>query len=196
MTITRRELLTKGAVAGAIVWSVPMIESVTARAAAQSGSTGAFNCSWAILVWYVPGGANVDSGTFYVNGWMGEGSNGGCSQGNNNKYNDVVTTWLDGADGSTKITVDFTDAKQVTITDPSNGYFITIPLPGGTGSLVSGGGTPGDCTSTGLTQSGQQFTVSGTAEFIAAIAFGPDPVNESPGSSTQTINYPSSCSSS
>jgi hypothetical protein len=51
--INRRELIKKSAVAGAVVWSAPVIESVTSRAAAASGrctSMATFSASYVFVV--------------------------------------------------------------------------------------------------------------------------------------------------
>lgn len=49
--LSRRDLIKKGAVAGAIVWTVPMIETVPAYAA--TGSTISTACSYFVLVYTV-----------------------------------------------------------------------------------------------------------------------------------------------
>lgn len=56
--LSRRDLIKKGAVAGAIVWTVPMIESVPAYAA--TGSTISTACSWFMLVYTVGGVTYAD----------------------------------------------------------------------------------------------------------------------------------------
>ncbi|HET6874732.1 MAG TPA: hypothetical protein VFH70_08140, partial [Acidimicrobiales bacterium] len=66
--ISRRDLIKKGAVAGAVFWSVPVIESITSRAAAQSGCV-TFNASWIYVIWkyngvyYYTGYSKGDSGS-------------------------------------------------------------------------------------------------------------------------------------
>lgn len=51
--INRRDLIKKGAAAGAIIWAVPMIESVPAYAA--TGSTVSSACSYFVLVYTING---------------------------------------------------------------------------------------------------------------------------------------------
>ena len=73
--ISRREIIKKGAVAGAVFWSAPVIESVVSRAAAQSNqctSTATFNASYIFVVFQV-------GSTIYFSGFA---QGGGCdSQG-------------------------------------------------------------------------------------------------------------------
>lgn len=62
--ISRRDLIKKSAVAGAVFWSVPVIESVTSRAAAQSTgcSSANFSASWIYVVYtYTSGGVTTTS---------------------------------------------------------------------------------------------------------------------------------------
>lgn len=56
--ISRRDLIKKGAVAGAIVWTIPMIETVPAYAA--GGSTISTACSYFVLVYTYQGNTYAD----------------------------------------------------------------------------------------------------------------------------------------
>ena len=77
--ISRRDLIKKGAVAGAVFWSVPVIESVTSRAAAQSGCVS-FNASWIYVVYTVAGHPNQ----YFFTGFSAADSGGGsCTPGSN-----------------------------------------------------------------------------------------------------------------
>ncbi|HWG73774.1 MAG TPA: hypothetical protein VG184_06940 [Acidimicrobiales bacterium] len=82
--ISRRDVIKKGAVAGAILWSAPVIESVTSRAAAGSHSctsTGSFNASYVFVVF-----TNTVNGvtTTYFTGI----NSSGCGQQNANNQGD------------------------------------------------------------------------------------------------------------
>lgn len=57
--ISRRDLIKKGAVAGAIVWTVPFIESVPAYAQTTSNVTS--NCSYFLLVYTVTVGVTTNT---------------------------------------------------------------------------------------------------------------------------------------
>jgi hypothetical protein len=82
--IDRRSLIKKGAVAGAIIWAVPMIESVPAYAA--TGSTISSACSYFVLVYTVNGVTYADRVT----------STGSC--GGNTTSGDVTWCWMCGTD--------------------------------------------------------------------------------------------------
>lgn len=69
--ISRRDLIKKGAVAGAVFWSVPVIESITSRAAAQSGCV-TFNASWIYVIWKY-------NGTYYYTGYKQGDSGSTCT---------------------------------------------------------------------------------------------------------------------
>lgn len=74
---SRRDLIKKGAVAGAIFWSAPVIESVTSRAAAQSNqctSTGTFNASYVFVV-FTYGGNTYFTGFKQNEGCGTQGAN-------------------------------------------------------------------------------------------------------------------------
>lgn len=73
--ISRRDLIKKGAVAGAVFWSVPVIESITSRAAAQSGCV-TFNASWLYVVY-------TYGGTTYFTGFSKADTTGSCTPGAN-----------------------------------------------------------------------------------------------------------------
>lgn len=86
--ISRRDLIKKGAVAGAVIWTVPMIESVPAYAA--TGSTLSTTCSYFVLVYTINGaGPYADR----------VGSSGAC--GGNTTSHDVQWCWI--GPGSTDI---------------------------------------------------------------------------------------------
>lgn len=72
--ISRRDLIKKGAVAGAIVWTVPFIESVPAYAA--TGSTVNSACSYFILVYTVTNGGQTATYADRI------GSDGSCNGSN------------------------------------------------------------------------------------------------------------------
>jgi hypothetical protein len=59
--ISRRDVLKKGAVAGAVFWAVPVIESVTS--AASAGSSSFVTCSFSFVVW-------EKAGVTYVSGFQ------------------------------------------------------------------------------------------------------------------------------
>ncbi len=69
--ISRRDLIKKGAVAGAVFWSVPVIESVTSRAAAQSGCVS-FNASWLYVIY-------TYNGVTYYTGFSKADTTGQCT---------------------------------------------------------------------------------------------------------------------
>jgi hypothetical protein len=73
----RRDLIKKGAVAGAIIWAVPMIESVPAYA--STGSTVSSACSFFVLVYTVNGAGP------YADRVSSDGSCGGNSTNNDLK---------------------------------------------------------------------------------------------------------------
>jgi hypothetical protein len=80
--IGRRDLIKKGAVAGAIIWAVPMIESVPAYAATGSNISSA--CSYFVLVYTFDGVTYADRVT----------SSGSC--GGNTTSHDVKWCWICG----------------------------------------------------------------------------------------------------
>lgn len=60
--LSRRDLIKKGAVAGAVIWTIPMIESVPAYA--STGSTISTACSYFVLVYTVFDPATQTSTTY------------------------------------------------------------------------------------------------------------------------------------
>jgi hypothetical protein len=68
--ISRRDILKKGAIAGAVFWSVPVIESVTSAASATSGcpAAGALQISGAAVIYTVAGSSTVYWAAFAANG--------------------------------------------------------------------------------------------------------------------------------
>jgi hypothetical protein len=74
--ISRRNLLKKSAAAGAVFWAVPVIESVTSRAAAASGCAS-FNNSWIYVVY------SNNGGVFFSGFSKGDGGAGSCTAASN-----------------------------------------------------------------------------------------------------------------
>lgn len=83
--ISRRDLIKKGAVAGAVFWSVPVIESVTSAAAAASGGCVTFNASWLYVVY-------TYNGITYFSGFSKGDATGSCTPGSNPTSHGTFTT--------------------------------------------------------------------------------------------------------
>lgn len=68
--ISRRDILKKGAIAGAVFWSVPVIESVTSAASATSGCppNASLQISGAAVIYTVAGSSTVYWTAFASNG--------------------------------------------------------------------------------------------------------------------------------
>jgi hypothetical protein len=142
--------LKKSAVAGAVFWSVPVIESITSAAAAAS-PTGPITCSWAYVVY-----ADA-SGNIFVAGYQHTGATNDChSYGTNNLA--VSTATATHAGNSYAFTLN--------VGPPGSGPFqVTYSVNGG--SLIHGVQPP-DCTS--LTQSGNTVTAAPGVTILAWFA--------------------------
>jgi hypothetical protein len=148
--ISRRAVIVNGAVGAAAFWSVPVIESVTQRAAAQSGGISLCsqtNISWAYIFWLDTSMTTGTDKTVYVTAFKG----GNC-----------VSNFA--ADGSSN------PQNTLTTSDCTEGTFSIISFVGGpvntdfTYSGVSGasptsGNPTADTLGTGGTQLGCSFLV-------------------------------------
>lgn len=167
--ISRRDLIKKGAVAGAVFWSVPVIESVTSRAAAGSLTTGPIGCSWTYVIWKYQGGT-----TLYVSGYSNAGSTNDCTSfantanhptGGNGSGNggNVATGNPETCFGTSYGMVD----------NASGPAAVTVNGAG----LVSAGPPPvysttADSSCTALTQSGNTITASSNVIILAYFYYG------------------------
>ncbi len=143
--ISRRDILKKGAAAGAAFWAVPVIESVTSRAAATSYPT--ITCSYAIVVY--------QCGTTYYWARYANTADNTCTPGGNNG-------------GGTGCTWPYPGG-------PSNGVVIGQFNANASVPNISVNGTPlqwGAMNCTNLTQIGDTITADSTCTILAAVAFG------------------------
>lgn len=120
---SRRDVLKKSAVAGAVFWSVPVIESVTARAAAQSNC---FNGSvpTASYVWVVYKVVQGNTTNYYftgitVNGQFGQGKSDSFPCGASSKCNGFFFT-NPGFNGSNVATSHITWGTSCATSDQTN----------------------------------------------------------------------------
>jgi hypothetical protein len=144
---SRRDILKKSAAAGAVFWAVPVIESVTSRAAAASG-TVTFTCSYGIIVYQQTGTSNY----FWARFSNGSTNSSGCAIGSNNG-------------GSFGCTFDGT----------VNGLHVVIGSWTGTTPNITVGSTTvtsSDFSCAHLNQTGDTITANSGYTMLAAVAFG------------------------
>ena len=139
---SRRDLITKGAVAGAIVWAVPMIETVPAYAAV--GSIAAMSCSYGFII-YSDTSSPTSTSNYYL-ACFPSGSSTCSTTGANNQLSSsssldtlqsatlTFTTW-NSSDLGTKVIV--------TVTDSFGTHEITSIDCRGVGTMTSPGNTVG-----------------------------------------------------
>jgi hypothetical protein len=160
--ISRRDLIKKSAVAGAIIWSAPVIESVTSRAAAQSAtcSATAFNASWIYIVYTYTdsAGAIVTSYIgFTLNSSTGTGTCTPAANPHEDKSTGVCTTGY----YYTILTTGKGVQPPAVVTE-TNGSGTTTPLPYG---------ADGGCSLFTLTGS-TVTSNSASVQIVAAFCFG------------------------
>ncbi|MGH9057635.1 MAG: hypothetical protein ACRDYY_17510 [Acidimicrobiales bacterium] len=153
---SRRDMLKKGAVAGAVFWAIPVIETVPAYAATgsyQGKKAGSIGCSWAYVVYIVPGHTSV-----YVAGYQS-----GSSQQN------VCTNYADTAGlqmTTLSVTCSTPSTSSTTFTLPPKvkgaGAVTYYGGLGGTPSSPESGTQPTDCNMY-LKQSGNMIIPQGGA---------------------------------
>jgi hypothetical protein len=143
--ISRRDVIKKGAVAGAVLWSAPVIESVVSRAAAQStcNSTATFNASYIFVVYTV-------GGVTYFTGFTAGGT---CGSQDSSKGGPVSTGSCGGvvytlnnfngagnAQGSLTYGSSATGFQTPATYTPSPACSMYLTISGGTVSTVAGSG--------------------------------------------------------
>ena len=143
--ISRRDLIKKGAVAGAIVWTVPFIESVPAYA--TTGSVQFIGASYVYVV-YID-----DSNNMYVASYGNSG--GPCTQGTNNCPL-VATVELHGTTATGALDIYTWNGGSVNV---------TLTTTSGTQTVTS-------LNCTNLTQTGNTITALAGYTIIAVVAFG------------------------
>lgn len=147
--ISRRDIIKKGAIAGAVFWSVPVIESVTSAASATSGS---ISCSWAYIAWaYTP---VTSTSTVYVSGYSATfqaGSTSTCTDYSN-------TSGMTNSTASTTV-----DSTTFVITKGDKGpSAVTF-----SGFLNGTGQTPPSDGCTDLTQTGNTIQAASNVVILA-----------------------------
>ena len=135
---SRRDLITKGAVAGAIVWAVPMIETVPAYAAV--GSIAAMSCSYGFII-YSDTSSPTSTSNYYLayfpqySSTCGTGANGQLSTTVpvNTLQSGVTVTFISwtGHDLNVNNTI-------ATVTDIYGTHDITAITCTGVGTMTSG----------------------------------------------------------
>ncbi len=147
--VSRREILKKSAVAGAVFWSVPVIESITSAAAAAS-PTGAIVCSWAYVVY-------IFNGTIFAAGYTNTGGGNNCHAYAANPH----TAWY--CHGPRKELTNYT--FNLLSTSPGGADLVRFS----TGGAFTPATQPPDCSH--LTQNGNTVTASGGATILAFFDF-------------------------
>jgi hypothetical protein len=157
--ISRRDLIKKSSVAGAIIWSAPVIESVTSRAAAQSTgcSSANFSASWIYVVYtYTSGGVTATS---YIGFSKGD-TTGTCTPASN--PHGVISTPT--CSTGYIYTLESNKGAPETVTETKSLITTTLPYGAGGGCslfTISGG-------QVGLSSSG----VTNGVQIVAAFCFG------------------------
>jgi hypothetical protein len=154
--LSRREMLKRTAVAGAVFWSVPVIESVTSAAAAASPG-GATACSWVYVAY-----ANPSSpGTIFVAGYNKSGQNV-CTNYSANPQNSVQATPQPTSFGGNNYVFTMNAGS------PGHPTLVTFTINGASGPPVQ----PAPATCTDLFQSGQSITALNGNTILAYFYFG------------------------
>jgi hypothetical protein len=84
--LNRRDLIKKGAAAGAVFWAIPVIESITSAASATSGTTtGPVSCSWVYIIYL------GTDGKVYAAGYSNTGGTNNCLSYGANPNHGVAT---------------------------------------------------------------------------------------------------------
>ena len=147
--ISRRDIIKKSAVAGAVFWSVPIIESITSSAAAVSGTTGGSFCgaSYAFVFY-----KNISTGTYFFASFIKGTTTCGLQGTNHCDYTATGLGDLVGVDGTTIISF------------PSSNGSVSATVNGTT--LL----TTQNCV--GVMQSGDTISALSGYEIVAVSAFG------------------------
>jgi hypothetical protein len=149
--VSRRDVLKKGAVAGAAFWAVPVIESVTSKAAAASG--GGISCAYAIVVYEQEG---CNPAQYFVARYSG--GQVGCDGGPNENC-----TFTRAATSVPGVTVSIS---------PWSGTGPDVTVYDSSGSHAAGYDSSASRCGVGLTQSGDTVTADRGYKILTAFAYG------------------------
>lgn len=185
--ISRRDIIKKGAIAGAVFWSVPVIESVTSAASATS-ATGPISCSWAYIVYAV-------GGQIYVAGYSNAGGQNNCASFAANPDHGTYAVSGVSYEGTTY-------TFYISEGSPGGPGLVTYETDADSDNTTGPGITDGDSDATALTaasdcntylsQSGTSITAQNGATLLAYFYFG-GTTGLSGGAANGAISLPANC---